>query len=406
MEFQKRMRHPALSFILFLVIFLIATTAEAPAWNEHEKAWFLSLTYPDERPGDFGVAATAEERALLERFKPRVIVSERGLFPVDFYRFYLPNTVVRDSSRGGRIVATSPSREYLKRIERDRHYYLDYTGPLTPCEGNDCQQHEATGYGRVYREIARFRTDEGIMEFPIIVLKYNFAFPFSGLPSRLGFLRESFMRLFFDPVRFHELDIHGAVQIILNESERPVVLLLSQHNHSRSYLIGRDVPWPGDGPMEVCFAERSNEPYPCPEGAKPRFHRAVANPANMAYVIDGRKRPLVSGEDKVCGLRSCGREVKYRLEFLPDRDPLYVSWIPLGERRRFYRSGPPGMNMNTWPALRKYGDIMQFWYWRDGSDEDASLMERSFKSFTDVDFEAVLLHNGKRLFRDLGLAEK
>ena len=136
------MRHLSLLVILFLGTCLIVTAAVAPSWNEEENAWFLSLTYPDERPDDFGAGVTEGDKVLLERFKPKVIISDRGLLPVDFYGFYLPNTVVRDSSRGGRIVETSPSREYLKRIERDKRYYLDYTGPLMPCEGNSCQRYE------------------------------------------------------------------------------------------------------------------------------------------------------------------------------------------------------------------------------------------------------------------------
>jgi hypothetical protein len=98
----------------------------------------------------------------------------------------------------------------------------------------------------------------------------------------------------------------------------------------------------------------------------------------------------------------------YRLKFLPDRDPLYVSWIPLGDRQKillffgdFYRKGPPGIDLNTWPEVKEYGDIMQFWYVRDNNIEDADLMEKSFRSFTDVDFEPVLEKNGGRLYLDM-----
>ncbi|MFQ5586815.1 MAG: hypothetical protein ACE5GF_08355, partial [Thermodesulfobacteriota bacterium] len=347
---------PLIPPALALSILLTATALHGgeEEWDERHRSWLLALTYPtsEESPDDFGRETAESDRLLLERFRPRVIVSPKGLLPVDFYGFYLPRTVVRDESRNGKVIKEAPSREYLKRIERERRYYLDYTGPLYPCEG-DCNGYTATGYGRVYREEASLRTGEGRRALPIIVLKYTFPFPFSGLPARLGFVRESLMRVIADPVRFHELDIHGAVQIVLDERERPIVLLLAQHNHFRSYLIGRDVPWPEDNRIPVCFAERSNEPYPCHSDTSPRYYRTVGHPKHMAYVVDGRSPPLTAGKDVVYGINAGGREVEYRLKFLPDRDPLYVSWIPLGDRKKlltfntFYRNGPPGIDLNT-----------------------------------------------------------
>lgn len=404
-------RFALLFTFLFLAVFFpfhkSFPRASGPEWSEAMKKWLVALTYPDESPGDFGTPVTEGDRRLLERFKPKIIVSPEGLLPVDFYGFYLPRTVVRDLERGREVVKRAPSRGFLKGIERDRRYYLDYTGPLFPCEKPACRDYVATGYGRVLRETARFRTLKGIKEFPIIVLKYNFAFPFSGAPAELGFLKESFLRLFADPVRFHELDIHGSVQVILDKEKKPIILLLAEHNYFRSYVIGKDVPLPGDGRIPVCFAERSNEPYLCPAGAEPELHRTVGNPMYMSYVIGGGPAPITSGLDRVYGLKSWGRPVRYELKFLPARDPLYVSWIPLGDRKKilffktFYRNGPPGMDLNTHPELKLYGDMAQFWYLRDGSAEDASLMKRAFRSFTDVDVETVLEHNGARLYNDM-----
>jgi hypothetical protein len=396
--------------LLALSLLLSPTTLHGgeEAWDERHSRWLLALTYPasEENHDDFGKETGESDRLLLERFKPRVIVSPKGLLPVDFYGFYLPRTVVRDEGRNGVVVKEAPSREYLKSIERERRYYLDYTGPLSPCE-SDCKEYIATGYGRLYREKVDLRTGEGKRALPIIVLKYTFPFPFSGLPAGLGLVREALMRVVADPVRFHELDIHGAVQIILDERERPILLLLAQHNHFRTYLIGKDLQWPDDNHIPICFAERSNEPYPCHADTPPRDYRTVGNPKDFGYVIDGESSALTSGKDKVYGPNGGGREVSYRLKFLPDRDPLYVSWIPLGDRKKiltfntFYRNGPPGIDLNTSPELKAYGDIMQFWYLRDGNHEDATMMRDSFRSFSDVDFEKVLTQNGARLYRDM-----
>ncbi|NOS35563.1 MAG: hypothetical protein GQ522_02885 [Deltaproteobacteria bacterium] len=410
MDFMRSLHLTFLLTILALSLLFAAATLYGGEedWDERHSKWLLALTYPasEENPEEFGKETGEYERGLLERFKPRVVVSPEGLVPVDFYEFYLPRTVVRDESRKGVVVKEAPSREYLKSIERDRRYYLDYTGPLYPCEG-DCKEYIATGYGRAYREAADLRTGEGRREIPIIVLKYTFPFPFSGLPAGLSLMREALMRVVADPVRFHELDIHGAVQIILDERERPIVLLLAQHNHFRTYLIGKDLPWPDDNHIPICFAERSNEPYPCHADTPPRYYRTVGNPKDFGYVIDGKSSALTAGEDRVYGQNGGGREVPYRLKFLPDRDPLYVSWIPLGDRKKiltfntFYRNGPPGIDLNTSPELKAYGEIMQFWYLRDGNNEDAALMRNSFRSFSDVDFEKVLTRNGTRLYRDL-----
>lgn len=392
--------------ICYQLVTLSFVYAVEPQWTEREKGWLLSLTSPDHSEDDFGRETEESDRLLLERFKPRVIVSPVGLLPVDFYEFYLPNTVVRDLSRRRRIIKRSPDRDYLKRIERNKRYYLDYTGPMFPCE-DDCKNYVATGYGMVYREKVNLRTGDGkAREIAIVVLKYSFVFPYSGLPAELGFLKEAAARLAADPVKWHELDIHGAVQIILNEQEKPMALLLAQHNYFRSYVIGKDIRWPEDDHIPVCFAERSNEPYPCHAETSPKNYRTVGNPMHIAYVIDGRSPPMTAGKDKVYGIEG-GREVSYRLKFLPDKDPLCVSWIPLGDRQKllffdsFYRKGPPGIDLNTWPEVKKYGDIMQFWYIRDDDREDADLMQTAFKSFTDVDFETVLNHNGSRLYQDL-----
>ncbi len=400
--------------LFYLCLFLIILTLlyqlsgnpsskDAGEWRAQEKRWLLSLTYPDEDKDDFGKEVSESDMALLKRFKPEIFVAPDGLVPVDFYKFYLPDTVVRDICNNRRIVKKSPTREFLKSIERNRCYYLDYTGPPFPCK--ECSSYIATGYGRVFREVASFRvSDTDIKEIPIIVLKYSFAFPYSGLPASLGLLREAAVRIVADPERWHELDIHGAIHIILNKALKPMVLLLAQHNHFRSYVIGRDITPSKDGRISICFAERSNEPYPCPEGKSPIYYRAIGNPAYISYVIDGSSKPVFSGQDKVYGHDSGGVRIRYRLSFLPDKDPLYVSWIPLGDRQsvpflgEFYRKGPPGMDLNTWPELKRYGDIMQFWYLKDGSHEDARFMKDSMSSFFDVDFDRVLKRNGGRLY--------
>ncbi|MFQ5480964.1 MAG: hypothetical protein ACE5DW_06770 [Thermodesulfobacteriota bacterium] len=413
LTYLKRACLLALIFTLTSLISISLRPWEAEAgdalWPPRARKWLRALTYIDEDPADFGVKTTAEEKALLEEFRPRIFIAPGGNIPVDFYKFYLPETLVRDEA--GAAIKKHPRRSFLKSIERRAGYYLDYEGPENPCERDACDNYIAAGYGRVYREKARFRTNNGIQEKPVIVLKYNFAFTYSGAPAELGWLKELTLSLLMDPAKIHELDIHGAVHVILNESKRPIVLLLAQHNHFRSYVFGKNLKaLPDDKRVKICFALRSNEPYPCPALAVPVSRRTVGNPVNISYVIDGRGRPFLSGGDMVFGPKAGGREVSYALKFLPSKDPLYVSWIPLGNKEKilffnsYYRKGPPGMELNTWPELKKYSDIMQFWYLKEGNTENAAFMKGAFRSFTDVDFKSVLKRNGRRLYDDIQAA--
>jgi hypothetical protein len=399
-------------YFAFFIIVLSCLTSVSDAiasnteWSDIELKWLMALSPPDYDKSDPGSEPSGKDKDLLKQFSPRAFVAPGGMLPVDFYEFYLPKTVVKDREQKGKVIKKKPAKEFLKDIEREKRYYLDYVGPMMPCD--DCNDYTATGYGRLFREKVIFSIDgSGGNSKAIVVLKYNFVFPFSGLPGKIGLFKEALSKIVADPLKFHELDIHGAIHIILNEENIPVVILLAQHNHFRSYLIGKDVTWPRDGHVPVCFAERSNEPYLCPQGEMPKFHRAVGDPKHIAYIIDGRDKPFMSGNDIVYGPGAGGKEISYDLKFLPDRDPLYLSWIPLGDRGKvlfwenYYRQGPPGIDFNTWPELKKYGDLMQFWYLRDGNSEDADLLKEAIRSFFDVDFEMMLRKNGSRMFRDM-----
>ncbi len=370
-----------------------------------------ALTYVSEDPSDFGAETSKSDKTLLSTFKPRIFIAPGGRRPVDFYGFYLPKTAVKNEK--GAIVKKNPTRAYLKTIERNAGFYLDYEGPDRPCEGRACEGYVGTGYGRVYREDARFFTKEGVRKIPLTILKYNFAFTYSGLPAAVGQLKELPLSLFIDPAKIHELDIHGAVHIVLNGQKRPIALILAEHNYFRTFVFGDSISkMPRDKRVKICFAQRSNEPYPCPAGAAPLRRRTVGSPADISYVINGGEKPFFSGEDIIYGPESGAQQVKYVLKSLPKKDPLYVSWIPLGNKEKilFYKSyyiqGPPGMDMNTWPKKKKYSDIMQFWYFREDSSEDAALMGQYLHTLSDGDLKRVLEHNGERLYNDIAIAER
>ena len=84
---------------------------------------------------------------------------------------------------------------------------------------------------------------------------------------------------------WHELDIHGAIQILISKKTGiPEILLLAQHNHFRSYAINKDVLLPKDNRIEICIAERSNEPYPC--AAENKLFRTVVTPTKLNLCLE------------------------------------------------------------------------------------------------------------------------
>ncbi|PCI39100.1 MAG: hypothetical protein COB53_03745 [Elusimicrobia bacterium] len=385
---------------LFWALFLFSTVAFAE--EEFDSvAWSEALTYKQAEwsADDFGKKASRSDRELLNRYKPRVYLAPGQIPPVDFYRYYLPKTVVRNGKENDSVVMHAPDRTQLKSIERRLDLYLDYQGPDSPC-GQECRDYKTVAYGRVYQESMVLPGSE--RPVPVAVLKYSFVFLYSGLPSKTGWLRELGAGLIGDRERWHELDIHGAIHVVLGPKKKPVALLLAQHNHFRSWVFGQDIPLPKDSRAQVCFASRSNEPYLCPHGDVPEYHNTTGDPAKIEWLLLGRNRPVASGQDGVWGPLGGATELAYDVEFPMTRDPLYVSWMPLGARGKILwwdsweKTGPPGIDMNTWPELQKYSDIAQFWYVRDGSVEDAELMGRHLKSFFNVEIAPVLKNNGKR----------
>ena len=366
-------------------------------WGTEASQFLLPLTYADFDPTDFGMVQGEQEKNLLEEFKPDVYLASNAAPPLDFYREYLPQCELKDSE-SGQVVIQSPTRADLKKYERTHGYYLDYIGPSD-------YRGSPVAYGRVYRENVQLRLHGKSHHLPLIFIKYNFVFLASGLTAELPWYKRILVNLIGDPDWWHELDIHGtiiAVVVQKGDNHIPIGVILGQHNHFRTYLYGRDLPVPADGRAHIAFALRSNEPYPLPQDPQPKKHPAVGNPTQFAFVILGKGNHLTAGWDRVYSESSGARPLAYAIEQLPDKDPLYVSWIPLGEKKgiignwgSFYRSGPPGIDLLTWPAISAYSTILQFWYVDDGDEKAAALFERYFSDFYQPDFKPILEYSGR-----------
>lgn len=407
MDYSYR-NQPMIKFYhIIMMVLCITVTGQTHAayeqWGEFATTFLLPLTYRNHDPTDLGSEPSPGDLDILEQMKPYIFIAPGGRYPIDFYEDYLPYCFLKDSETNG-IVNQQPTRQDLKRHERRFGYFLDYTGPKT-LTGTP------TAYARVYHENYLLKTADKTIPIPLTFAKYNFVFLASGLTRKMAWYKQLAITLLGDADWWHELDIHGSVIVAATKirgSLTPLALILAQHNHFRTYLFGRDIPLPLDGHPRVSFALGSNEPYPLPRSLEPVERAAVGNPSHFSFVITGKGFAITAGWDVVYGDKAGARAVDYRLQQLPDKDPLYVSWIPLGEKRGvlggigdFYRTGPPGIDLMTWPEISDYVDIMQFWFVDDGDKKAATLFKTHFKDFKSPEFDPIRRYNGNRFAREL-----
>ena len=146
-------------------------------------------------------------RHLLERFRPRFFVAADSYRPLNFYEDYLPRCVAREIKTGD-VVYESVDAPTLRRIARDDRTYLDFSVAAENLRLSPPAEFSPTVYSRVYRDTV------GEREF--LFLKYSPVFPYSGLPAELGWWRRAGAGLLGDSMAWHELDIHGAVHVVLD----------------------------------------------------------------------------------------------------------------------------------------------------------------------------------------------
>ncbi len=349
---------------------------------------------------------TVQDQRLLDRFRPRVVVAPGSHWPIDFYRDYLPHTVLRDADRRGKILSRRVTRKTLREAEKwGSHLYLDLIRvPDLRREGK-----KPTVYGRVYHEEVSFRDGRNPKRVRHwTFLKYNVVFAQSGLPVGLPRVYDWALRLVgLSPEDWHELDNFCAAHIVLDENQNPIAVLLAQHNHHRTYLVGRDLFLPKDGRMVFCAAKRSNELYPDRGEAHPVFHRTIPSPLYLDYLLSGENGPWLTAKDLTYGLKAGGEEVDYKLGFLDPCDPFYTSRLMLGEYRPFWgfnlwRNGPPGADYYTLPPLLPLGNLLQASYFHEGDQEDLRVLRQALNPKGGLyDFQRLIRHGGQKLYRHL-----
>jgi hypothetical protein len=106
------------------------------------------------------------DRELLERFRPRFILPPENYYPADFYREYLPFTVLRQYPDNN-VVSDTVTFEMLKKYQHNKQFYLDFQLNRFRMAGLDqraaegeqslgIEKRETVVYGRIYREQVSF----------------------------------------------------------------------------------------------------------------------------------------------------------------------------------------------------------------------------------------------------------
>ncbi|MFB6345551.1 MAG: hypothetical protein ABEK50_07255 [bacterium] len=341
---------------------------------------------------------------LLHRYKPRIYVAPNSFMPVSFYRDYLPKTVLKN--RSGDIVSDTVDRALLQRYKDNPSHYLDYR--LSSSEALNANTNEITPtlYGRIYADTLSLRN----IKVPLLFLKYSPVFPYSGLPYGNGWFKQMGSHMIGEPWAWHELDIHGAIHVILHRhTKKPVGLLLAQHNHHQLLLRKRDFNWPEGNRVQISFAVRSNEPYLITEQKGTRLEPTIGNPSDIPALF-GRTwiRPMSAGYDRILAPKQGASAVKTTLKLLPPDDPLNVSRMELGDQRKllwfwstFFREGPPGMDYYAHPGLKNLADLTAFWNIDPGDDRFFQLLEKHPRSLENYNFEPILRHQKQSLLADL-----
>lgn len=273
------------------------------------------------------------ERELLEQYRPRVFKAQGQQGPVDFYRDYIASGYL---AIDGKKVGSSPDQALLNRYRDTPEACFFYTG-ATRVDA------PAVIYGRIdHADLQHAGTT-----YPLRFLSYDLVFPTSGLLSGLSALQRIALDMVADLDDWHQLDHYVAFTLALYR-DRPVAIMLQQHNYQTTYLINQDLPWPADDRIGVDIALRSNELYP--HHAERISHAAVSfvTADNVEFLISGNNKPLMAGYDVTHG----EIEIDYTLKFLPQTDAFYQFKGRLGEPRLLPgRSGPPGADYVTLPGL-------------------------------------------------------
>jgi len=348
-------------------------------------------------------ALTPKHQALLEAYRPRFILAPDSTPAVDFYRDYLPYARLRHFSDSS-VRINHVDRALLQKVQYIPGYYLDFDYQRFKREYDSDQIPSV--YGRVYTEAVSFPSGSETVNRRLTFLKYNLTFPVSGLPASMNWLSHLLLGLsFMDKVDWHELDHFVAVDVVLDEHDKPIAVILAQHNHHRSYLLGKHMQLPPDKRLRFEVARRSNELYPAAASTKTSRHRTIRWTLYMKYLLTGNDPPYFRADDITYSIQAGGVAMDYDLTFPSNCDPYYTAKIMLGEPRSFLgmyigRDGPPGADYYTIPELVPQGRLLKSAYLHENDKDDIAIVEKALNVSTGhMNLPLLLEHGGRKFYR-------
>ena len=310
---------------------------------------------------------SAQEQMLLQRHRPRLFLPSPHPGLISFYDDYIAQGHLKNAS--GDILATPVTQALL-------NHYGENPGVLFEHVPDRQQAPSPVVLGRVdYSE----QILEGNPAPRFTLLTYHAVFRTSGIVAGLSWWQSLALGTVGDLDDWHQLDHYTAATLVLDAAQRPVAIMLQQHNYLRTYLYGEALPVPVDGRPLVDVATRSNELYPHQPGRVRRRAVAFLEPKSFRYMLGAGPKPWMTADD----ITDPQREADYALGFLPPSDAFYTFKGTLGKRRRLPgRSGPPGAEYNTLPALKPRHLQLFAGYWRPGHAGDIKRLDAALTTPT------------------------
>lgn len=292
------------------------------------------------------VVPAARYQRMLTDYKPHLWLDDTAEGPIDFYQDYISAGELRN--REGDLISDAVSPELLNRYRDDPTVTFEHTPSNRPTL--------ARAYGRVdHDQIEGFGA--------VTALTWHYVFRHSGIPAGISKFKKAVLDLVGDTRDWHQLDNYTAASLILDSQNRPLALLLQQHNYQRSYLYGCDLRWPADNRPAIASAMGSNELYPYKSGERRWRSVPFMSKKGVNYLITGKDRPLMSADD----ITLAQREVDYTLSWLAPSDAFYSFAGYLGTKRRLPgREGPPGADYNTLAPFKAVATQVVAFNWSEG----------------------------------------
>lgn len=310
-----------------------------------------------------------DQKALLERYKPRIFLPDSHEGPIDFYLDYIAHGRLEDNN--GQLISNALDQTELNRHKTDPDVVFSHHRP------------EKTPDAKIYGRITEERVDWPSCNAPqmLTFLTYHLVFRSSGLPAGVPGWQAAGLGVIADLDDWHQLDHYTAMTLTLSpgqpEALRPIAVTFQQHNYQRSYLLSENsgpdrLAMPADGRLSIDVAIRSNELYPHEPDRTSRRAVSFLDPKGAAYMVADGPAPWLAAND----ITDPANEIDPPLDFLPPDDAFYIFQGWLGERRRLPgREGPPGADYNTLPSMKPFSHQMALFWWHQGDREWLSLYQ-------------------------------